>query len=298
MAAFNIPEMESDEFALWQTLLEKRTGLWLPESRKAFLVAILYRHMKEQGISGYSELYYELSTDVIPINDWAKLVDSLTVHETCFYRDDASLKAVTNYCRNKALNEFQRHPECSQNINIWSVGCSTGEEVYTLAIEMDKLNIGLKEACGKMVYFGVGGIDISYPSLAVAREAIYAAKQLDFVSQATKNFYFDKLADDHYQISEQIKQRTCFIQGNVLDLGTDVKQKYDVIYCQNVLIYFRQERKQQLIEQLTKRLVPGGLLVLGHGEVIGLDNQGLTRVNNKHCLAYMRNDSQMTKMTE
>jgi len=291
MAALNRPEMGAEEFILWQTLLEKRTGLWLPESRKAFLVAALSRHMKEQGIHRYNELYCELDSGGISVIDWASLVDYLTVHETCFYREHTALKMVTNYCHNKILKEFQKSPNKPQHIQIWSVGCSTGEEAYTLAIEMEKLNLGLAEACGNRFYFGVAGVDISYPSLAVAREGIYASRQLDFVPQATKNFYFNKLADGYYQIKQEIRQRTCFIQGNVLELDLKIRQEYDVIYCQNVLIYFRQERKQQLVNQLTTRLKPGGLLVLGHGEVTGVDSQLLTRVDNKHCLAYLRKDN-------
>lgn len=288
MVALNIPDMESEEFALWQTLLEKQTGLWLPESRKAFLVTALSRHIKGKGLSDYSELYSKLDGGAMSILDWASLVDVLTIHETCYYRDHASLKMVTNYCRNKALSSFEEEPDSPQHFQVWSVGCSTGEEPYTLAIELDKLNQGLEETCGKRVYFGVTGIDISYPSLAVAREGIYAAKQLDFVPQSTKNLYFNQLADNYYQIKNLIRQRTCFIQSNVLDLGSKVKQEYDIIYCQNLLIYFRQERKQQVIGELTKRLKPGGLIVLGHGEVTDVDDQELTRVDNKHCLAYLR----------
>jgi len=288
MTVFNIPEMESEEFVLWQALLEKQTGLWLPESRKAFLVSALSRYMKEKDIKLYKDLFFKLNEGELSLFDWASLVDTLTVHETCYYRDNDSLKMVTSYCRAKALKTFQEHPDKPQHFQIWSVGCSTGEEAYTLAIEMDKLNIGLKEACGKTVYFGVVGIDISYPSLAVAREGIYAARQLDFMPQASKNYYFHRLADDYYQIKDSIRQRSCFIQSNVLDLGSKVKQKFDIIYCQNVLIYFRKKCKQQVIQQLVKRLKPGGLLVLGHGEVLSIDNDKLTKVDNKDCLVYLR----------
>lgn len=287
MTVFKTIEMDHGEFVLWQTLLEKQTGLWLPESRKVFLVSALSRHMKDKGIEHYHELYRKLSEGEISLFDWASLVDTLTVHETCYYRDNASLKLVTSYCRNKALKAFQQEPDNAQHIQIWSVGCSTGEEAYTLAIEMDKLNIGLKESCGKSVYFGVVGFDISYPSLAVAREGIYAARQLAFMPQASKNFYFHRLADDYYQIKKHIRQRTCFIQSNLLELDTKAKQEYDVIYCQNVLIYFRQKCKLQVVEQLTQRLKPGGLLILGHGEVINIENDKLTRVDNKDCLAYL-----------
>ncbi len=291
MPAYEMPDMESDEFALWQAFLEKRTGLWLPESRKAFLIAALSRHMKEKGIQNYSELYSKLDAGAISILDWASLVDSLTVHETCYYRDISSLNVVSSYCRNRATERFQAEPEKPQHFQLWSVGCSTGEEAYTLAIEMDKLNIGLNESCGKQVYFGVTGVDISYPSLAVAREGIYASRQLDFVPPVTKNSYFNRLADEYYQIKDNIRQRTCFIQSNVLEMSTKLKQNFDVIYCQNVLIYFRQDKKQAVIEQLTQRLKPGGLLVLGHGELTSVGNELLTRVDNKHCLAFLRKDS-------
>jgi type IV pilus assembly protein PilK len=297
MAAFDLPEMHSEEFALWQALLERETGLWLPESRKAFLIAALSRHMNVKGIKQYKDLYTKLNAGQVSVLDWASLVDSLTVHETCFYRDAPSLRVVANYCRNKALKGFQDASNKPQHIQLWSVGCSSGEEAYTLAIEMDKVNVGLQESAGQQVYFGVTGVDISYPSLAIAREGIYAARQLDFVPPVTKNTYFEKLPDDYFQIKNNIRQRTCFIQSNVLEMSSKLKQSFDVIYCQNVLIYFRQERKKEVIEQLLQRLKPGGLLVLGHGEVTSVNEELLTRVDNKHCLAYLRNDGQL-KMAE
>ena len=298
MAAYRVPEMESEEFVLWQNLLEKRTGLWLPETRKSFLTASLSRHMKEKGIQRYTDLYAKLDSGALSALDWASLVDSLTVHETCFYRDKESLNVVINYCRNKALVGFKRNPARPQHQQIWSVGCATGEEAYTLAIEMEKLNQGLRESCGQSTYFGVIGVDISYPSLAVAREGIYSTKQLDAIALSTRSCYFNPLPDDYYQIRDSIRQRTCFIQSNILELDTKLSQEYDVIYCQNVLIYFKQERKLRVIGQLVKRLKPGGMLVLGHGEITAVDNHKLTRVDNKHCLAYLRNDNQIDEMTE
>ncbi|MET1256543.1 CheR family methyltransferase [Aliikangiella maris] len=290
MSVFNAPEMESEEFELWQAYLEKQTGLWLPESRKPFLIRALSGYMLSKGISNYRELYFKLNAGAVSVGDWASLVDSLTVNETCFYREKHSLGLVSSYCRNMAIERFQAAPDKPQHLQLWSVGCSTGEEVYTLAIEMDKLNLGLHDSVGKEVYFGVTGIDISYPSLAVAREGVYAARQLDFVPMVTKNLYFNRLADGYFQIRDNIRQRCCFIQSNILEMKAKLKQNYDVIYCQNVLIYFKQDRKQSVIDELVERLKPGGLLVLGHGEITGTNNDLLTKVDNKHCLAYLRKD--------
>ena len=298
MFAFKIPEMRPGEFTLWQSMLEKRTGLWLPETRKAFLVTSLHRHMREKGIQKYRDFYQMFDDGLVSSLDWAKLVDSLTVHETCFYRDRDSLNLVTSYCRNRALKALGNSLNTYQHIQLWSVGCSTGEETYTLALEMEKLNISLRQSTGKSVYYGVTGVDVSYPSLAVAREGIYSDKNADFLPKTSFNNYFDRLADGHIQVKKSLRKRTCFIQTNILELETEPKQFYDVIYCQNVMIYFKQERKDSLISDFEKRLKPGGLLILGHGEVTSISNSNLIRVDNKHCLAFIKSDHSTTNTSE
>ncbi len=289
MANYQVLDMDPKEFALWQTLLEKRTGLWLPESRKAFLITALTRYLKEKGFQNFAEIYSKLNEDALSLLDWATLVDSLTVHETCYYRDVDSLKLVSQYCRELANKHFSNEPSKPMHIQVWSVGCSTGEEAYSLSIELEKLNIGLNESFQKQVYFGVTAMDISYPSLAVAREGIYAERLLDLVPETSKNLYFERLADDYYRVRPNVRQKTCFIQGNVLELDKKKHQEFDVIYCQNVLIYFRKKTKLRVVNQLIDKLKPGGMLVLGHGEIIHDDLPELTRVTNKNCLAFVKN---------
>ncbi|PCI69464.1 MAG: methyltransferase, partial [Gammaproteobacteria bacterium] len=92
MSAFEIAEMETSEFIQWQSFLELKTGMWLPEARKSFLLASLNRHMREMGIENYQNFYSMLNAGRVSSLDWSKIVDSLTVHETCFYRDETSLK--------------------------------------------------------------------------------------------------------------------------------------------------------------------------------------------------------------
>jgi len=293
MPTYSIPKMENEAFSLWQSMLEKKTGMWLPETRKAFLITSLNRHMREIGLVDYQEYYHMLDRGLISSLEWAKLVDSLTVHETCFYRDKDSLQLVINFCRNKILADLKNEPSENSNIQIWSVGCSTGEETYTLALELEKLKANIKESSGNQFYYGVTGIDVSYPSLAIARDGIYAEKHKDFIPDATVNHYFDCLSDGHIQVNKEIRQRTCFIQSNILELESGFEQLFDVIYCQNVMIYFRAQKKELVIKNLIKRLAPGGVLVLGHGEITSTQCSELKRVDNKRCLAFVKsaNDS-------
>ncbi|MGB0494890.1 MAG: CheR family methyltransferase [Kangiellaceae bacterium] len=290
MSVFEIPEMETSEFAQWQSFLELKTGMWLPEARKSFLLSSLNRHMRELGIKNYQNFYTLLNAGQISSLDWSKIVDSLTVHETCFYRDEESLKLVSNFCRNKIQKGFRYDSQSAQQIHLWSVGCSTGEEAYTLAIEMDKLSFNLSSNLGQKFYYGVTGVDVSYPSLAVAREGVYEEKRLQSITQTTKNHYFDRLDNGFIQVKDNVRNRTCFIQGNILELDNKKINKYDVIYCQNVMIYFRQEKKETIINSLIKCLKPGGLLVLGHGEIGNVETDDLIKVDNKNCLAFIKNE--------
>jgi type IV pilus assembly protein PilK len=298
MSLFEIPEMESEEFLLWQSMLEKKTGLWMPATRKTFLVTSLQSHMRDRGIKNYQDFYHLFDEGRASNLDWAKLVDSLTVHETCFYRDKDSLNLMTSFCRNKVLKTFYDFPYTQQHLQIWSVGCSTGEEVYTLALEMEKLNVSVSESIGKSIYYGVTGIDVSYPSLAIAREGIYSDKNATFLPKTSLNPYFDHLPDGYIQLKESIRKRTCFMQANILELDDCSKQSFDVIYCQNVMIYFKQERKNKILESFEKHLNPGGMLILGHGEITSFSNSNLTRVDNKHCLAFIKNEKNNTKIPE
>lgn len=297
MTATDIPKMDSSEFSLWQSLLEKRTGLWLPETRKAFLLTSLRPHMKAKGIATYSELYKLLETGLISTLDWANLVDSLTVHETCFYRDKDSLNLVSSYFRNKVLIEDKQVGIDQPHYQIWSVGCSTGEEAYTLALEMEKLKYSLEQSENRSFYYGVTGVDVSYPSLAVAREGIYAKQKSNLIPSTSMNSHFEQLADDHIKVSESIRKRTCFIQGNILEVSEQPSLYFDLVYCQNVLIYFRQEKKEKIVNDLAKHLKPGGLLVLAPGELTKINNAQLTRVENKHCLAYMKSKNNIVELS-
>jgi len=298
MSAFEIAEMETSEFVQWQSFLELKTGMWLPEARKSFLLASLNRHMREMGIENYQNFYSMLNAGRVSGLDWSKIVDSLTVHETCFYRDETSLKLVSNYCRNKVQKGFRDESEKAQQIHLWSVGCSTGEEAYSLAIEMDKLSFSLSGSHGQKFYYGITGVDVSYPSLAIAREGIYDNKKLEIISQTTKNHYFEALDNGFSQVKEFVRDRTCFIQGNILELENKNESSYDVIYCQNVMIYFRQEKKEAIIKSLIKKLKSGGLLVLGHGELGNLETNDLVKVDNKNCLAFIKNENFKTNTKE
>ncbi len=288
MAAYDqLPEMNAKEFKRWQSLLEQRTGVWLSENRKSFLVTNLAQRMRETGFDNYQSYFESLDRGVGSALEWANLVDLLTVHETRFFRDNESMELVTRHI-DKMIAKAATSKETSPvNAQVWSVGCSTGEEVYSLAMLLSEIDVSKLESTRKF-YFGLTGVDISFPALAQAREAIYHQRKLMNVSPVLLDKYFDSLADGYYQVKNQLRHRTCFVQANIQELESSPKQLYDIIYCQNVLIYFQNNRRQKIVEQLVNRLAPGGLLILGPGELNNLSHPLIEKVSTKHCQAYLR----------
>jgi chemotaxis protein methyltransferase CheR/type IV pilus assembly protein PilK len=281
--------MSSEEFKRWQTLLEERTGVWLSESRKSFLMTNLAQRMRERGIHSYSGYFESLNSGVSSAVEWTYLIDLLTVHETRFFRDFASMELVRNHVQ-KLIRKAAEKTGAKEPLNaqVWSVGCSTGEEVYSLAMLLNELDTTLLTQQSRAFYFGLTGVDISFPALAQAREGVYHLRKLVNVSPHLLEKYFDRLPDDYYQVKPQLRHRTCFVQANVRELESAPRQLYDVVYCQNVLIYFQHQRRVQIVEQFVQRLAPGGLLVLGPGELNHISHPLIEKVSSKHCQAYIR----------
>ncbi len=283
-----LPEMNSEEFKRWQTLLEERTGVWLSENRKSFLMTNLAQRMRERGYESYSSYFESLSSGVSSAVEWTYLVDLLTVHETRFFRDNASMDLVRNHVQKLIQKAAKKSSKEPLNAQVWSVGCSTGEEVYSLAMLLNELETSPLARQNRHFYFGLTGVDISFPALAQAREGVYHQRKLINVAPHLLEKYFDRLPDDYFQVKPQLRHRTCFVQANVRELESAPKQLYDVVYCQNVLIYFQHQRREQIVEQFVQRLAPGGLLVLGPGELNHISHPLIEKVSTKHCQAYIR----------
>lgn len=273
----SVPDMDDAQFQQWQALLERRIGVWMPEHRKLFLLTGLLTRMREIGEQNYRSYYRRLSAGIEAEYEWAQLIDCLTVHETRFFRDPDSLGLVADFCARRLASQP------GKSLELWSVGCASGEEAYTLALLMHQLR-----ASSGHFYYGVTGTDISFPALAAAREGIYHRRKLDTVPDGLRSSCFLARNDDYYQVVPEVRARVLFVQGNLVDSKVAPEHRYDVIYCQNVLIYFQPDRRQQILSILTERLAPGGLLVLAPGEMMDWQPPALERVSAPQCLAFTR----------
>lgn len=278
---YTAPAMMDDaQFQLWVTLLEQRTGIALPEARKTFLVTKLAIRMRELGITEYQEYFDRIVASTSGQVEWQTLVDRLTVHETRFFRDTQAL----HYIRDSFLPQLIKTHASPYSINVWSVGCATGEEPYSLAMVLESF---FAQLCSGF-YYGITASDVSRAALQTARKGLYHKHRVKNVPDLLARQYLQTVDANHVQINSILQQRVCFVPINMLDLDVQKVGQMDIIVCQNVLIYFKLELRQRVMDALAEHLKPGGILIMGPGEVIGWSHPQLSVVNSQALTAYQR----------
>ena len=268
--------MDDGEFARWVDLLERRTGVVVPPGRKTFLVTGVRARMRETGHQSYQKYFEDLLAGARGAIEWAALVDRLTVHETHFFRHQPSYDLIGK----EWLPAHLQHTG-GEALHAWSVGCSTGEEAYSLAMVLD-------EGTGAGTRFGVTATDISAAALTVGRAGEYPLQRLAELPERFRNAYCELLGEENFAVSSSLRKRVGFAQFNVLDIAKAPLKRLDLIFCQNVLIYFARERRVQLLDALAHLLKPGGLLVIGPGELMGYSHPELSRVGGPQTQAFQR----------
>lgn len=273
--------MDDGEFARWVDLLERRTGVVVPPGRKTFLVTGVRARMRETGHQSYQKYFEDLLAGARGAIEWAALVDRLTVHETHFFRHQPSYDLIGR----EWLPAHLQHMG-GEALHAWSVGCSTGEEAYSLAMVLDE---GTRDGrAGKGTRFGVTATDISTAALSVGRSGEYPLARLSELPERFRNTYCELLGDENFAVNSILRKRVGFAQFNVLDIEKAPLKRLDLIFCQNVLIYFARERRVQLLDALAHLLKPGGLLVIGPGELMGYSHSELSRVGGPQTQAFQR----------
>ena len=274
-----MPELDEQQFACWAMLLEQRLGIAVTPQRKGFLSSKLRTRMRELGVTDF-EHYYEMVTSPRQGQvEWSRLLDHLTIHETRFNRHPASFRLLEEHYLPALLQQSTE----LVNVKAWSVGCASGEEAYYLAIVLDR---ALKAHPGK-AYYGVIGSDVSLDILALARGGSYPQAHLAGLDAFTLKHYFEQQGEG-YRVTDSLRQRVAFSQLNVQNLMQAPFEKMDIIFCQNLLIYFSQQRRQEIVTALATFLKPSGVMILGVGEIVGWQPEGLESMKIKDTLAYRK----------
>ncbi len=269
--------------------------MYFDERRTHFLQDRLLRRLKECRVDSFYG-YYRLLISQEGKGELAKLLENLTVNETSFFRHKVQLDLFQKFVLEELLKKKQAKREYS--VRVWSAGCSTGQEAYTLAMLIadglayyylrtsPPVELPLpKPLVAPPWRVEVLASDISYSVLRAGQEGSYSESQMASVDYTFRLRYFDKMGE-RYAVKKTLKDLVHFDFHN---LKTEyLPQRNDVIFCRNVMMYFDEAEQKRLVEKFYRCLNPGGYLFVGHAEsLLGLTDK-FQMIHRNSGTAYQR----------
>lgn len=251
-------EISQKDFVKLTSFVKKNYGIDL--TKKDQLITSRLQSTVNEPRFGNFEKYVDYITTSAASTDIDLMLNKLTTNYTYFYREENHFEFFK-----KIILPFLEQTKTSKNLSIWSAGCSSGEEPYTISM-MLKDYFGKKSGWDTRVL----ATDISQNVLAKAQTAAYEEEALKNMPGNWKGDYFTRDSAGIYRVSKEIKDNVIFKTFNLMD-SIKFKQKFDVIFCRNVMIYFDQHTKDALIERFYDYTNPGGYLLIGHSESVNRD---------------------------
>jgi len=283
------------ELKLLQALVYQECGMHFDERRTQFLQDRLQRRLKECRVDSFYS-YYSLLVSHEGKDELSRLLENLTVNETSFFRNKAQMELFHKFVLEDILRRKQARRDYS--LRIWSAGCSTGQEPYTLAMlvadGLGYYNLRNPLPCQTRLpkplipppwRVEITASDISYSVLRTGQQGIYTETQMSGVDYSYRLRYFDKVGD-HYAVKKALKEQVHFDFHN---LKTEyLPQRNDVIFCRNVMMYFDQAEQKRLIDKFYRCLNPEGHLFVGHAESLLGMTEKFQMVHRNSGTAYQR----------
>lgn len=263
--------LSDSAFSRWATLLESRVGVRVTPAWEGHVRRTLNAHL--QYLKFHSK-HPSLLPAAGMAGWWRGLLDQLLIRETAFFRHRPSFDYLNSYLSDKALCPTK------DVLRLWSAGCATGEEAYSLAITAQQALPNTR--------FDILATDISEAALSHARTATYKAARLSGLKPSERGC-FAPLSDGRMQVTAALRSHVHFTHHNLVDRHWPVEtQEMDIIFCQHLLVYFGPERRDAVVARLADCLKPGGCLVLGPGEYLSRPIHGMQRDKRSDVLAFVR----------
>ncbi len=275
-------QISDEEFVQLRDFIYEQCGIFIAEHRKYLVENRLSNRIKELNLKSYNEYYNFLRFDANRRNELNKLFEVVTTNETSFFRNPPQLEVFQKSVLAETLERCRKSGR--KRLRIWSAGCSTGEEPYTLAIilhEVLKSDIRLWD-------IKITANDLSEAVLAAARRGVYNEYALRTTPKEIVNAYFTK-EDNVYKINPMLKQLVSFGQINLSDKEQLRRvEKSQIVFCRNVIIYFDDEMKRKVINAFYDNLEPGGALLIGHSESLHSISRAFQLEHHKGTIVYRK----------
>lgn len=246
------------EFKMLAAYIESQYGIHLKDEKKSLVMGRLQNELLKNNFKTFEQYYQYVISDKTGAAA-NKLIERISTNHTFFLRE----KEHFTYFANSVLPYLADHTR-DRDLRIWSAGCSTGQEPYTLAmIIQDFVN---NRDCWDDTR--ILATDISERVLKQARQGIYTKDSVEALPSFWKLNYLKKIDADHVQLTDQILDQVIFKKFNLMTPRFPFKRKFHVIFCRNVMIYFNKETRLKLVKKFYDMTEPGGYLFIGQSESI------------------------------
>lgn len=247
--------------------IEDEFGIKMPESKKSLLEGRLSKRVVQCGMASYSVYFDFILRDPRGRDEFLVFQDLVSTHETSFFREARHFQFLEQQVLPSLMSQEDR-----KSLEVLSAPCSTGEEVYTLAMLMDH---SLRAHRRSTFPYTVEGIDLSTRAITIANRGVYLADRTKTIPPDLKHRYmmYNKNREKPFcRFVPELRERVIFHQGNLLGSLNLLRPTYDVVFCRNVLIYFDQANQRSALMSLLNHIKPKGYLFLGHSEsMLGLN---------------------------
>jgi chemotaxis protein methyltransferase CheR len=266
-------------------LIEERTGIHFDESRERFFSTRVREHMHERGYTRVSELLRAARKTNV---EYDSLLERMLTQETSFFRYPAVFEAFEKRVLPEIhVSKFWKNP---RTLRVWSAGCSTGEEPYSIAITIAD-SLSFADAWNVEIL----ATDVGKLALKTAEKGIYSGRSLGSVSERQLGAHFAKV-ENKFHVKPRLKKMISFAPMNLA--APVYVGRMDLIFCMNVLIYFTEERRRALVQRFYEALEPGGYLFLGHSESISKMPVKFQAIVLGDCILYRKPTAQEQQKTE
>ncbi|HZL08434.1 MAG TPA: CheR family methyltransferase [Prolixibacteraceae bacterium] len=252
----------SDElFLQLGKMITERYGIKMPPDKKIMFQARLQRRLRELDIHSFDDYVLKLLSDQGESSEFSLLADYISTNKTEFFRENDHFNFMTNQFLPDFMNKGQHQP----HLKIWSAGCSSGQEAYSIGITLEEF-MRMKRV---MFDYSIVATDISVRMLKSAKDAIYPMSQVDNLTLDIKLLYFLKsksMKDPKVRLVNAIREKVRVAYLNLMDDSYPLNVLFDVVFLRNTLIYFSHEIQMKVLTKVLGSLNTGGYLFIGHSE--------------------------------
>jgi len=264
--------LSNPDFSRFGELIHSTCGIKMPPQKKSMLEARLRKRLRSLGMQSFEEYSAFVFSDRGMQEELVNLIDVVTTNKTDFFREAAHFDFLSEVALPRLLNSYGAGVQ--RPLRVWSAGCSTGEEPYTLAMVLSEY-----AATVPGFDFTIHGTDISTQVLEKARFGVYRQERVEPVPEALKKKYLLRSRDPEkglVRVAPELRAKVQFRRLNFMDGDFGLREPIDIIFFRNVMIYFERSQQVPLLERFCSCLPPGRYLFTGHSE--SLHGMGLPLV--------------------